>query len=157
MLGKLKKKILDKYFYHIVSLYPPYLGAGISARQIDKLGREVLVKMKLNKFNKNYVGTHFGGSLYSMCDPFYMLILLRQLGGEYIVWDKEAKIKFISPGRGDVSAHFKITEEDLINIKEQLNNSKTYEPTFHVEVKDKSGNLIALVEKKLWIKKKRAR
>ena len=83
----------------LLSLYPPYLGAGIRVRAAADL-RTFEVRMKLGRFNRNYVGTQFGGSLYSMCDPFFMLILAEALGRGYIVWDKAATIRFRRPGRG---------------------------------------------------------
>ncbi len=51
--------------------YPPYFGARIRVTRADARLREIEVEMKLSAWNRNYVGTHFGGSLYSMCDPFY--------------------------------------------------------------------------------------
>ena len=93
-------------FKTMINLYPPYLGAGIHIARISNDYRDLLVTMKLRFYNRNYVGTHFGGSLYAMIDPFYMLMLMQMLGPEYIVWDKSATIEFKKPGRGTVSAHF---------------------------------------------------
>ena len=67
----------------LLSLYPPYLGAGVRVTRVSDDLRTFEVEMKLRFYNRNYVGTHFGGSLYSMCDPFYMLILLEALGRDY--------------------------------------------------------------------------
>jgi hypothetical protein len=83
-----------------MSFYPPYLGAGVRVRHISDDFRDVTVSMGLGWYNRNYVGTQFGGSLYSMVDPFYMLMLMENLGRQYIVWDKAADIDFISPGKG---------------------------------------------------------
>ena len=110
--------------------------------------------MKLRFWNTNYVGTHFGGSLYSMTDPFYMLMLIQNLGPNYIVWDKAAHIRFRRPGTGTVRAHFQLTEARLEEIRRILETQPKYEPSFTVEVKNSAGEVVAEVEKVLHIRKK---
>src|SRR3982751_7114036 len=95
-------------FLRLMRFYPPYLGAGISVVHVAKDLSVLEVEMKLSHWNRNFVGTQFGGSLYSMCDPFFMLMLLMQLGDGYVVWDKSASIDFLRPGRGKVKARFEL-------------------------------------------------
>lgn len=137
-----------------MNLYPPFLGAGVRVRVVDEKKLTVEVKMDLTVFNKNYVGTHFGGSLYSMVDPFYMLILMRKLGREYIVWDKSAQIDFKRPGDGLVEAFFEITDQQVEDIKVAVETKGKHEPVFEVLVKNKNGGTVASVSKTLWVKKK---
>jgi hypothetical protein len=110
--------------------------------------------MRLHFWNRNYVGTHYGGSLYSMTDPFYMLMLMENLGHDYVVWDKAANIRFRKPGKGTVRAEFRLTEQQLEEIRKALANQEKYEPTFLVEVKDETGNVVAEVEKLIHIRRK---
>src|SRR5215510_14950185 len=105
----------QRFREHLINIYPPLLGAGIRVRNVDELTTRV--EMKLMPLNRNIVGTHFGGSLYSMCDPWFMLILMRALGTEYIVWDKAASIQFLQPGRGTVTATFHIPQERIDEIR----------------------------------------
>jgi hypothetical protein len=133
------------------------MGAGIKARWLDKELRAVDVEMKLRIWNANYVGTHYGGSLYSMADPFYMLMLIQNLGREYIIWDKAATIRFRKPGKGTVKAEFRITEAQLDDIRTTLQTQEKYEPVFRVDIKDESGDVVAEVEKLIYIRKKEAR
>ncbi|RMD74179.1 MAG: DUF4442 domain-containing protein, partial [Bacteroidetes bacterium] len=93
-----------------LNLYPPFLGAGIRVRTISADYRRAVVEMPLRWYNRNYVGTHFGGSLYSMTDPLYMLMLMNVLGPDYIVWDQAATIVFRRPGRSTVRAEFELTD-----------------------------------------------
>ena len=102
-----------------MNLYPPFLGAGIRVRHIAGDFREVRVRMGLNRLNRNYVGTQFGGSLYAMTDPFFMLMLMENLGRDYVVWDKAANIEFVSPGKGPVHAHFSIDQKLLDEVRER--------------------------------------
>lgn len=138
----------------LLRLYPPYLGAGI--RVSRPAPDSFRVRMGLHFWNRNYVGTQFGGSLYSMCDPFFMLLLLEQLGPGYLVWDKAATIRFRRPGRGPVSARFAIPAERVAEIRERADRGETVEPTFAAEVLDEEGKVVAEVEKLLWVKKKPA-
>jgi hypothetical protein len=81
----------------LVNFWPPFLGAGIRVKHIAADMKSVDVEMKLRFWNANYVGTHFGGSLFAMTDAFYMLMLMANLGREYIVWDKAASIRYKKP------------------------------------------------------------
>ncbi len=120
----------------LMNFYPPYLGAGIRVRHISDDFRQAQVRMGLRWYNRNYVGTQFGGSLYSMTDPFFMLMLLQNLGDDYVVWDKAANIEFVSPGKGRVYADFTITEQLLDEIRQHTAGGDKYLPRLHVEVRD---------------------
>lgn len=137
-----------------INMWPPFLGAGIRVTRMDDDMRAVDVEMKLTRLNRNYVGTHYGGSLYSMADPFYMLMLIANLGREYIVWDKAATIRFQKPGKGTVRAEFRLSEQQIEGIRERLKSEAKVEPTFLVEIKDAHGAAIAEVEKLLYVRKK---
>jgi len=135
----------------MINYYPPLFGAGIRSRKIDE--RTIKIEMKLTKFNRNIVGVHFGGSLYAMCDPWFMLILMHLLGTDYIVWDKAASIQFLRPGRGRVTATFYIPPERVDEIRAAAESGKV-EPLFTVDVLDDEGQAVARVEKLLYVRKK---
>jgi len=137
-----------------INLWPPFLGAGIRIRRLSPDWTEIDVEMKLRWWNRNYVGSHYGGSLYSMADPFFMVMLIENLGKDYIVWDKSASIRFKKPGRGTVSASFRLSEEQIREIRQALTSQQKIERVFAVEVKDESGSVIAEVEKLLHIRRK---
>ena len=137
-----------------VNLWPPFLGAGIRVKHIASDMKAIDVEMKLRWWNANYVGTHFGGSLFAMTDAFYMLMLMANLGRDYIVWDKAASIRYRKPGRGTVRAEFRISDAQLDDIREKLKTSPKYEPVFKVEVRDEQGIVIAEVEKLLHVRRK---
>jgi acyl-coenzyme A thioesterase PaaI-like protein len=137
-----------------IRLYPPYLGAGVRVTHIAADFRRVEVEMPLRFYNRNYVGTHFGGSLYSMVDPFYMLMLINILGPDYIVWDKAANIRFKRPGKGVMKAVFELTEEKIAEIRAAADTQPKVEPLFQVLIKDEEGKVVAEVDKLLYVKKK---
>ena len=137
-----------------IRLYPPYLGAGVRVTHIAADFRRIEVEMPLRFYNRNYVGTHFGGSLYSMVDPFYMLMLINILGPGYIVWDKAANIRFKKPGKGVMKATFELTEEKIAEIRAAAETRPKVEPQFQVIIKDEEGNVVAEVDKLLYVKKK---
>lgn len=138
----------------LLNFYPPYLGAGVRVR-LSPDGESFEVRMKLRWWNRNDVGTHYGGSLYSMCDPFYMLLLLRRLGPGYVVWDKAAAIRFRRPGRGTVRAVFTIPPERVEEIRQAADAGQgAVEPVFTVEVKDEAGEVVAEVDKRLYVRQR---
>jgi hypothetical protein len=132
----------------------PFLGAGIRVRSLSDDFREAVVELRLGRLNRNYVGTHFGGSLYAMTDPFFMIMLLHNLGGDYLVWDKSGSIEYVAPGRGTVHAHFQLTEARIADIKAQAAGGDKVLPEFEVYVKDQAGGIVARVRKILYVRLK---
>jgi hypothetical protein len=110
---------LQRFMLRAINIWPPFLAAGIHVRCGADM-RSAEVEMRMHFWNRNYVGTHYGGSLYSMTDPFYMLMLMEDLGRDYIVWDKAATIRFRKPGKGTVRAEFRLTQEQLDDIRSTL-------------------------------------
>jgi hypothetical protein len=137
-----------------MNLWAPFLGAGIRIKRFDPDWRAVDVEMKLRWWNSNFVGSHYGGSLYSLADPFFMIMLIENLGKDYIVWDKAASIRFKKPGRGTVFASFRLSEEQISEIRQAADAQGKIERNFTVQVTDDSGNVIAEIEKLLHIRKK---
>jgi acyl-coenzyme A thioesterase PaaI-like protein len=139
-----------------MNLWPPYFGAGIRVRHIAPDWREARVELGLHWWNRNYVGTHFGGSLFAMTDPFFMLLLLHRLGDRYLVWDRAGRIDYVAPGRGTVQAHFVLADERVEAIRAQAASGEKCYPEFEVEVVHKGdGSLVARVHKTLYVRLKR--
>jgi hypothetical protein len=138
-----------------INFWPPFLGMGIRIQHIAPDMKAIDVEMKLRFWNANYVGTQFGGSLFAMTDPFYMLMLMANLGSAYIVWDKAATIRYRRPGKGTVHAEFRLSDTQIDDVREKLKTLSKYEPVFTVGVKDEAGVVIAEVEKLLHVRKKK--
>ena len=135
--------------------WPPFLGAGIRVERFADDFREAVVEMKLGRLNRNAVGTHFGGSLYAMTDPFFAIMLMHNLGDRYLVWDKSGSIEYVAPGRGTVRARFVLTEERIAEIRAQAEGGEKVLPEFQLEVRHKSDDtLVALVRKTLYVRLK---
>ncbi len=132
----------------------PFVGAGIHITQMSKDMRRVTVRLKLRWYNRNYVGTHFGGSLFAMTDPFFMMMVLHNLGRGYIVWDKHSHIAYRLPGRGTVSAKFLLTDEDVQHCKMMADTHGKYEHEFSVDIIDAEQRIVATVRKVIYIRKK---
>ena len=141
-------------FRFFVNLYPPFMFSGIRVKKVSKDFRFIKVKLNLSWYNRNYVGTQFGGNLFSMTDPFYMIMLLKNLGNNYIVWDKSACIKYVKPGKTEVFAEFVLNKEKIDEILKEVESKGKYEPVFKVEIKDKNGEVIAVVDKVLYVRKR---
>ena len=136
------------------SWYPPFMAAGIRVVEANPSGGVYRVRLKLRFYNRNALGTHFGGSLYAMCDPWYVLILIEQLGPSYAVWDKSSEVEFLRPGRGTVSAEFRINEDQVAQIRAAAASGEAVEPVYRAEVVDGSGNVVARVTKNLHVRHK---
>ena len=143
-----------RIFKMIVNAWPPYLGAAIGVEDIADDWCTLSVAMKLHWYNRNYVNSHFGGSLFSMTDPFYMLMLMRNLGPGYVVWDMAARIQYLRPGRGKVSAVFSLDARRLEEIRQKAEGGQKVTELFFVDVVDERGEKVAAVKKTLYIRKK---
>ncbi len=135
--------------------YAPYTGAGVVITHIAEDASEVRVEMPLTASNVNLVGTHFGGSLYSMVDPHLMLMLIHRLGPDYVVWDKEATIDFQMPGRGTVHATIRITDAEVEGIRAATGNGDKHLPQWTLSVLDEKDEVVATVLKTLYVWRKR--
>lgn len=138
-----------------MNLWPPFLFSGIKIVKLSKDFRCIQVKLKHRFWNANYVGTQFGGSIFAMADPFYMLMLIENLGPEYVVWDKATSIAFVKPGRTDLITEFTLTDDDLAAIREAVADTGRLEWKRAIDIRDISGELIAHIDKTISIKKKK--
>jgi hypothetical protein len=143
-----------RFLLRLMRVYPPYFGAGVRVRTVGHAPLAFETEMRLHWWNRNYVGTHFGGSLYSMTDPFYMLILIDALGRGFEVWDKAATIRFRRPGRGAVRARFEIPAARIAEIRREAEEKGRSEPVFLARVENGAGETVAEVEKVVSVRRR---
>lgn len=151
--GFIKSRLL--YFWNF---WPPFIGAGISIQKVEGGWgdgiRAMEVRLRLWPWNSNYVGTQFGGSLFAMTDPFLMVMLMRRLGRDFVVWDKAASIRYVRPGRSDCFVRFEVSEELVADLRERAAREGKFDWTTRVEVRDVEGQIVAEVEKVIYISKR---
>jgi acyl-coenzyme A thioesterase PaaI-like protein len=141
---------LFRRYPRLIRFWPPLLGAGIRVTGEDKARRSIDVEMRLTRFNRNPRGVHFGGSLFAMADPFYMILLAEGLGPGYVVWDKAGSIRFRRPGMGTVRAHFELGDARLAEIREAVDRDGVHDAIFMVNIVDGEGSVVAKVERTLY-------
>lgn len=139
----------------LINLWPPFLFAGIRVTRLDDDFHAADVELRLGRLNRNWVGTHFGGSLFAMTDPFYMLMLIHVLGRDYVVWDKAATIDYVSPGRGTVTAAFRLDPARVDEIRRTCADGSKALPVFHCEILDETRTLVATVDRTVYVRRKR--
>ena len=139
-----------------LNLYPPYLFSGVRIKYIAPDWKEMIVQVRKSLLNRNYVGTIFGGTMYSAADPMFMLMLIKIMGiKDYIIWDKGAEIDFKKPGRSHLTYHFVVKDAVIRDIKAQLETAEKLVPTFLVNGVDKEGSICVTVRKTVYIRKKK--
>ena len=138
------------------NFFPAYRGTGARITYIAADWREVHVRLPLSWRTRNYVGTIFGGSLYGAVDPVYMIMLIKALGPEYLVWDKAATIRFIRPGRETLRATFRIAAEEVEALRAEVDRAGKVERTYSVELLNAAGVVHAHCDKLLSIRKRDA-
>ena len=137
-----------------MNIWPPFWGAGIRVEKISQDYREVSVRLKLGLLNRNAMGVHFGGSLFAMTDPFYMIMVAQNVGKSYVVWDQAAKIEFLKPGRGIVRAHFVLTQAQIDDILLAASAGQKVLRDFEILIIDREDDVVARITKTIYIRKK---
>lgn len=137
-----------------INMYPPYLGAGVRMRSFRDDFTCFEVELRARWYNRNLFGTHFGGSLYSMCDPFFVFIVTMNFGSGYIVWDKSATIEFLKPAKGTILGVFEISKDRLEEIRVEVDELGKNTYHFEVNLVDEAGQAVARVSKEVYIRSK---
>lgn len=141
----------------LLNLWPPFLATGIHVTALTEDWRHARVELRQRPWNRNAVGTHFGGSLFAMTDPFWMLLAMRRLGPDYFVWDRSASIDFLAPGRGVVSASFDLDDATVDALRQAAADGGKVLHWFQTDVRDASGATVARVRKQLYVRRKPGR
>lgn len=147
-------KINKRLLYKLINLYPAFIGGGIKVKVSEDV-KTIEAKIKLRFWNRNLVGTQYGGTMFSMCDAPFFLLMMENLGPEYIVWDRSASITFKKPGRGDVYARFFMPDDVYDGIKSELEKTDKTTRDVIVDITDRDGSIIATVTKNVYIRKKK--
>ncbi|MBL7849099.1 MAG: DUF4442 domain-containing protein [Cyclobacteriaceae bacterium] len=146
-----KESFKTRWFRRLMNWYPMYFGTGGKVLFWASDSSEVHLRLGLNVWTRNYVGTLFGGSLFSAADPFYMLMLMKALGPSYVVWDKMANIRFRRPGKSRLYAVLKLMPADLESLKSQVKECGHATKTFSIQWIDKESNVYAEIERQCYI------
>lgn len=136
----------------IFNLWPPFLFSGIRVQEIAPDWSRAQVRLKLTWYNRNYVRTHYGGNLFSMTDPFWMILVMHRLGRDYLVWDQAGEIQFVAPGREDVYACFELDPAVVEDIRSATADGNKHLRWFDVNVTTADGQVVARVRKQLYVR-----
>ncbi|MEM9404135.1 MAG: DUF4442 domain-containing protein [Pseudomonadota bacterium] len=139
-----------------VNWYPPYLGMGVRVRSWADDFTRFDVELRARWYNRNLFGTHFGGSLYAMADPFFVFIVTMNLGRGYIVWDKSASIDFLKPAKGTILGVFEISRSQLADIRAEVDRLGKNTYWFETQLTDEHGVAVARVKKEIYVRAKRS-
>lgn len=142
---------LERWAFNV---FPAYWGTGARITYIAYDHREIRIRLPLSWRTRNYVGTIFGGSMYGAIDPVYMIMLMKNLGRDYVVWDKAASVRFRKPGRSTLYARFALSVEELDAIRSEVASKGRVDHVFRVELTDKAGVVHAEVEKTIHIRRR---
>ena len=134
--------------------FPAFRGTGARITYIADDHREVRIELTLSWRTRNYVGTIFGGSMYGAIDGIHIVMLMKNLGPGYQVWDKAASIRFRKPGRTTLYAHVDLAPEELDAIRTALQTGNAVDRTYRVELSDRCGTVHAEIEKVVHIRRR---
>jgi len=143
-------------FRHLLNLWPPFLCNSIRLRELSDDWSTARVVLRLRPWNRNYVGCQFGGNLFAMVDPFWMLLALHRLGDDYYVWDRAGAIDFVAPGREDVHSSFHLTDAMVEDLRVAAAGGGKVLRWFETDITTASGEVIARVRKQLYVRLKPA-
>ncbi len=136
------------------NFFPVYRGTGGRVQYIRHDYRAITVRIPLSWRTRNYVGTIYGGSMFGATDPMYMLMLMENLGNDYVVWDKAGSIRFRRPAKDTLFAHFEIDQTLLDSIKEEVAINQETNREFKIYLKDQNGKVYADITRTVYIANK---
>ena len=151
------RRVSARTLRRVLNVWPPFLFSGIRVRELADDWRHARVELREHWYNRNFVGTHFGGSLFAMTDPFWMIMTLQALGDGYIVWDQAGEIEFMKPGRGVVEAEFRLDDAVLDGLRAATVNGDKHLHWFETEIRDRDHDVVARLRKRVYIRRKRPR
>jgi len=138
-----------------MSLWAPNLFSGIRVRRFSDDWTHATVELHVNVFTRNYVKTAFGGSMSAMTDPYYFMLVMHQLGRDYVVWDTRGEIELIKPGRGVLTAHFHVSEAKAAELRERAKGGAKVLEWFETEITDREGDVVARVRREVYLREKK--
>jgi acyl-coenzyme A thioesterase PaaI-like protein len=141
----------------VINLYPPFFFTGTRCVHVSLDYRHARMELPLTLLTRNLNGSQFGGAIFAMTDPVFALLLFRLLGPGHVIWAKRATIEFRRPGRSRLRADFHVTDEDLAAIAADLAAAGRHVHEFHVEVVDRTGEVVARVEQQVYVRREEGR
>ena len=135
------------------NFFPAVWASGGKYTYVSEDMRELHLKLPLNLRSRNYIGTIFGGSMFSATDPMFFMMLIKNLPG-YIIWDKASSIRYKKPGRDVLYTKTKITQEDIDSIVEELKSKDKLDRVFTLDLIDTAGDGCATIKKNIHIRHK---
>jgi acyl-coenzyme A thioesterase PaaI-like protein len=141
-------------YWRLFNFWPAIRGTGVRVKRVTPDWTELDVELKLRTRTTNYVGTIFGGSIYAAVDPWFMVMAIRQLGDDYVVWDRSARVTFKRPGTRTLYAQFRLPPEEIAELRAFVDEHDKTERTFSIDLKDADGKVYATVDKVLFFARK---
>lgn len=138
-----------------MSLWIPNLFSGIRVRRFADDWTSVTVELHVNVFTRNYVKTAFGGSMQAMTDPYFFMLVMHQIGRDYVVWDTRAEIEFVKPGRGVLTAHFEVSPAAVQELRERARGGAKVLEWFSTDITDRESDVVARVRREVYVREKR--
>ncbi len=148
---KLTESLRTRLYRYAMNAFPAIFGTGVKILFIEDKWHEVQLRLAVNFWSRNYVGTIFGGSMFSATDPFYMIMLYRILGTEYVVWDKSATIRFKRPGTEKIYARLILTPDFIEKVKSEVSEKGEMNYELKVNWVNKNEKVIAEIDRTLYV------
>ena len=137
-----------------INTWPTFVAQKISVTELAEDWTRAVIRLDLTPENANYFGTAFGGSLFSMIDPFVVILAANQLGVDYAVWDKSVEIDFVRPGTGPVTATVDMPADVIDEIRAATADGQKLLKTFEVPLLAEDDSVVALQKRVLYIRRR---
>jgi hypothetical protein len=138
------------------NFFPTYRSTGAWITYIADDYHEIRIRLPLGWRTKNYVGTMFGGSMFASGDGVFMVMLIKVLGRDYIIWDKAATVRFRKPARTTLYGRFLLSPEEIDGIRAGTAGGERVERTHRVELTDRDGTVHAEIDWLIHIRRRDA-
>lgn len=146
----INKKNLLRYD-KLLGLYPLFLFSGVKIRFYNNY-RKIVLKLPLRWHNKNNNGVMFGGAISLLSDPFPALVFEKIIEGSS-AWTRKQTVKYIKPAQTSVKAVIEVSENEIDNLRRQLDEKGVAVMDFKYYFYDKNGHKIAQITNSTYLRK----
>lgn len=147
----LVKRVLrsPRLFAAAMSAYPPLFAAGVRIRDIPDDWSSAHLILKVNRLNSNAHGAAFGGSLFSMTDAMFGMLVMQRLGREYEAWTRTGTFQYINPGRNNAHATIRVTDAMVEQIKHEIASDGFCNIPYTTVITNDDGSTVGIGQQEL--------
>lgn len=130
IIKRYHSKNLTPREFKLMNFWIPFFFNRIKIKNVSNDFKNVDVLLKHTFWNRNPNKSLWGGAIFSAVDPFFPIMLKQILlkdNIETIFLTKSAHVEYLKESKTNILFSFKITNQEITNVKNIINNENRYD------------------------------